>query len=101
MFKKDNFIYGCILGLLAPVLGLLILRYSKFGTTFTLKEVLRYVFIEDRSHSMLTAGLTISLLMNAFFFTMYVNARRDKTAKGIFLTTLVYGVTILLLKFLS
>lgn len=100
MFKKDNFIYGCVLGLLAPVVGLLILRYSKFGTTYTLKEVLRYVFVDDSTHSMLTAGLTVSLLLNAFFFTMYVNGRRDKTAKGIFITTLVYGITILLLKFL-
>ena len=99
MFKKDNFIYGCTLGIVAPLAGLLILKYYKFGM-LTFKEVLQFVYYQP-GHGLMTAGLTVSLMMNAFFFTMYINARRDKTAKGIFLTTVLYGIIILLIKYLS
>ena len=99
MFKKDNLIFGLILGFLAPVAGLLMLKFYKFGM-LSFKEVLQFMYYQP-GHGLITAGLTVSLMMNAFFFTMYVNARRDKTAKGIFITTVVYGVVILLVKYLS
>lgn len=99
MFKKDNFIFGLILGLIAPVVGLVALKYYKFGM-LSFKEVLQFMYLQP-GHGLITAGLTVSLMMNAFFFTMYVNNRRDQTAKGIFVTTLVYGVVILLIKYLS
>jgi hypothetical protein len=47
---------------------------------------------------MLTAIGSLSLLANVVLFTIYVNTHRDNTAKGIFLVTLIYGITILLLK---
>ena len=100
MFRKDNFVYGCIIGLMGPVLGMLLLKFYKFpGTPFS--EVLHFIFIEQPSHQVLTAGLTVSLMVNAFLFTMYINGKRDKTAKGLFITTVIYGVVILLLKYLS
>ncbi len=98
MFKKDNFIYGTVLGLLAPLAGLLLLKFYKFGM-LSFKEVLQFIFYQS-GHGILTAGLTVSLMMNAFFFTMYINAGRDKTAKGIFVTTVAYAVIILVIKYL-
>ena len=99
MFRKDNFIYGCILGILGPIVGLLLLKYYKFGM-LSIKEVLEFMYTQP-GHGLITAGLTVSLMMNAFFFTMYINARRDKTAKGIFITTVLYAIIILLVKYLS
>ena len=99
MFRKDNFVFGCILGILAPVVGLVLLKFEKFGM-LSFKEVFQFMYYQP-GHGLITAGLTVSLMMNAFFFTMYINARRDKTAKGIFITTLIYGVIILLVKYLS
>ena len=99
MFRKDNFIYGCILGFVAPIVGLLLLKYYKFGM-LSLKEVLQFIYTQP-GHGILPAGLSVSLMMNAFFFTMYVNARRDETGKGLFVTTVLYGVVILLIKYLS
>ena len=99
MFKKDNFIFGCILGLAAPVAGLLLLKFKKFGM-LSFKEVLQFMYVQP-GHGLITAGLTISLMMNAFFFTMYINAGSDKTSKGIFITTVLYGIIILLIKYLS
>lgn len=97
MFKKDNFIYGCILGLLAPVAGLLLMKFYKFGM-LSFKEVLQFIYYQP-GHGLLTAGLTVSLMMNAFFFTMYINEGSDKTAKGIFATTVLYAIVILLIKY--
>ncbi|MEJ7610189.1 MAG: hypothetical protein WKF88_03310 [Ferruginibacter sp.] len=99
MFKKDHFIFGCILGLLAPMAGLLLLKFYKFGM-LSFKEVLQFMYYQP-GHGLITAGLTVSLMMNAFFFTMYINARRDKTAKGIFIITVLYGMIILMVKYMS
>ncbi|HNP53459.1 MAG TPA: hypothetical protein PKK69_02535 [Ferruginibacter sp.] len=46
----------------------------------------------------LSVGLSLSLLLNALLFTLYINAHKDKTAKGIFATTIVYGAFILIVK---
>jgi hypothetical protein len=37
-------------------------------------------------------------LANVILFTIYINTHRDKTARGIFLITLVFGIGILVLK---
>ncbi len=99
MFKKDNFLFGCILGFLAPLAGLVLLKFYKFGM-LSFKEVIQFIYYQP-GHSLLTAGLTVSLMMNAFFFTMYINEGSDKTAKGIFATTDVYALYILSLKYFS
>ncbi len=99
MFKKDNFIFGCVLGILAPVLGLLLLKYYKFGI-LSFKEVLQFIYTQP-GHGIMTAGLSVSLMMNALFFTIYVNGRKDQTGKGLFVTTVLYGIVILLIKYLS
>ena len=99
MFKKDNFIFGCILGIISPLVGLVLLKYYKFGM-LSYKEVLQFIYTQP-GHGIMTAGLSVSLMMNAFFFTMYVNNRRDQTVKGLFITTVLYAVIILLIKYLS
>ncbi|MFC4263636.1 hypothetical protein ACFOWM_12145 [Ferruginibacter yonginensis] len=99
MFKKDNFIYGCILGMLAPIVGLLLLKYYKFGM-LSFKEVLQFIYYQP-GHGLMTAGLSVALMMNALFFTIYVNGKKDQTGKGLFVSTVVYGVVILLIKYLS
>ncbi|MBL7739549.1 MAG: hypothetical protein JNK14_10035 [Chitinophagaceae bacterium] len=93
-FKKDNLKLGLLLGLLGPLLGLVVLKYikapsSSFGDFFNL-------FFTDNRY--LTSIGSLSLLANVVLFTLYVNTHRDKTAKGIFLITLIYGIAILLLK---
>ena len=96
IFKKDNFWLGLVLGMLAPVLGLILFKVYKFGV-FTFKETFQFMFLEP-GFKTLSVGLSLSLLLNAALFTLYINAAKDKTAKGIFVTTLVYGSFILLVK---
>ena len=90
---------GCVIGIIAPLLGLLLLKYYKFGM-LNFKEVIQVVYHQP-SHAIMTAGLSVSLMMNAILFTLFVNNRKDLLAKGIFITTVLYGVVILLIKYVS
>jgi len=46
-------------------------------------------------------ALSLALLVNAVLFTVYINTRKDKTAKGIFALTCVYGLLVLCIKTFS
>ena len=96
MFKKDNFWMGVIMGLIAPVLGIIIFKMNKFKV-FSFSENFQYMFLEP-GFKTLTVALSLSLLLNALLFTIYINARKDKTAKGIFATTVLYGLLVLIVK---
>jgi hypothetical protein len=96
IFKKDNVVFGCILGLVAPVLGLLVFKNYNFKLE-SYKDTINFM-LHQSGHQVLSAGLSVALLLNALLFTIYINTNKDKTAIGIFVTTLVYGIIILLLK---
>ena len=99
IFRKDNFLLGILLGFIGPLIGLFIFKMTKFAE-ISLADTLRYMYMEI-GHRTLTVGLSVSLLINALLFTIYINGRRDKTAKGIFIMTCIYGIGILLIKTLS
>ncbi len=94
--KKDSLALGAFLGLIGPLLGLILYKMIKFQV-FSFKETFQYMIIEP-GHKTLSVALTLALFANAIFFTIFLNIKADKTAKGIFLTTCIYGVIILLLK---
>jgi hypothetical protein len=98
MFKavlKDNFIYGLILGLLLPLVGMVGFYFYRFSRlTFT--EFIQYLGIEQK---LITSMVSFSLLANAIVFTIFINKHIDKTAKGIFVTTCIYALAVLILKF--
>ncbi len=96
ILKKDNFIFGLIMGLIAPFLGFAIFKYKKLGP-LSYGEALQYLFLEP-GYRMLTIAISLSLLANAVLFTIYINAHIDKTAKGIFAATIIYALTALSLK---
>ena len=99
MLRKDNLWMGAVLGLIAPVVGLWLFKVYKFGV-FTIRETFQFMMIEP-GHGTLTAALSLALLMNALLFTIYINTNKDYTAKGIFVTTMIYGLIILSLKTFS
>ena len=99
IFKKDNLKLGLVLGLIGPLLGLVVIYLVREDfRSLTFIEYLEFVFTENK---LITSIGSLSLLANVVLFTLYVNTRRDKTAKGIFLVTLVYGIGILVLKLLN
>jgi hypothetical protein len=95
IFKKDNIWLGMVLGLVGPIIGFTIFKLIKYSR-FTLKEMYQWMTL---NHNLITAWISVSLFANALLFTLYVNAKIDKTAKGIFVITVLYAITALLIKF--
>ena len=92
--KKHPFLRGIILGILSPLMGIFIFYLwkapsSQFG--YFLETMLN-------SKSLLTAAISFSLLINAIVFTWCVNTGKDKTAKGVFIVTLIITVPALIYK---
>jgi hypothetical protein len=94
ILKRDNLKLGLVLGLVGPVLGLIVVYFLKFSS-YGFLEFLDYFF---NTRGLITSVGALCLLANAVLFTIYVNTHRDSTAKGIFVTTLVYGIAILIIK---
>ena len=97
ILTKDNLKLGLVLGFVGPLAGLLLLQQFMYSS-LSIVEFLEVFLHENR---LISSIGSLSLLANAVLFTIYVNTKRDETAKGIFIVTVVYGITILLLKLLN
>jgi hypothetical protein len=96
MFKRNNLRFGLILGFLAPLISVLGYYFYRFYPTFSFVEFIT----ELRSNKALITAMTIPcLLLNIALFTIYINLRKDESAKGIFAVTLVYAIISLIVKF--
>lgn len=93
---KDNLRLGLILGLIAPLIVFFFVYLFKFSG-YSLDAFLR-VFLNEKK--IITFWGVWCLVGNIALFTYYINTAKDKTAKGIFAITVVYGIGILLLKLL-
>ena len=96
IFKRDDVKLGLVLGLIAPLIGLIIFILYKLRG-LSIYEGFQFMFLEP-GFRMLSAALSLSLLLNALLFTLYINTSKDLTAKGIFFSTMVYGLLILIIK---
>ncbi len=97
IFKKDNLKLGILLGLFGPVIGLVVIYYLKFSSV----SFSEFFDLFINTNRLITSIGSLSLIANVVLFTIYINTNRDNTAKGIFLVTLVYGISILILKILN
>jgi len=92
--KKNSLLLGIIIGILAPTAGVFIFYLWKASVT-TFWDFLSFVF---QNKSLLTATISFSLFANAIAFTWAVNTRKDKTAKGIFIVTLLLTIPAIIYK---
>lgn len=97
-FKRDNLKFGLFLGFLGPFLGIVIYYFYRFFPTHSFGL---YLDALRNNKTLLTGISSISLLVNVVLFTIYTNSRRDKTGRGIFVMTLVYGIIVLLFKLIA
>jgi len=98
IFKKDNLLFGLILGFIAPLLSLMVYYFIKFYPLFSMSDM----FEALKTNRQLVTAISIPcLFLNIILFTIYINSRKDGTAKGIFAATLVYAIATLLFKFLG
>jgi hypothetical protein len=91
---RDNLKLGLVLGLITPFIVLVIIYFIKFSS-YEFNQFLRSFFQQKQ---LITFWGVWCLVGNIALFTYYINTNKDRTAKGIFAITLVYGIGILLLK---
>ncbi|HWJ92301.1 MAG TPA: hypothetical protein VNR87_14390 [Flavisolibacter sp.] len=91
---RDNLKLGLILGLISPLIVLVIIYFLKFSS-LDFDDFLRSFFQQKQ---LITFFGVWCLVGNIALFTYYINTNKDRTAKGIFAVTLIYGIGILLLK---
>ena len=97
ILKRDDLRLGVVLGLIGPLIGLIVIYLLKYSSS-SFRDFIDEFF---NNNKLITSIGSLSLLANVVFFTLYVNTNRDKTAKGIFLSTVIYGIAILVLKILN
>jgi hypothetical protein len=95
IFKKDDFVFGIALGLIAPVIGFMLYKLYKFKD-LSLSEMFQWLKMNP---NLVSVSISVSLLANAILFTIYINGHRDKTAKGIFIVTIIYAIIAMIFKF--
>jgi hypothetical protein len=96
--KKDHLLVGVIFGTLLPCL--IVFCYYSFAldSEVDFGEFLTRV---KASNQFLTALSSIVLLGNALLFGLFIHFRKVNTAKGVFVPTLLIGLTVLLYKFIG
>ena len=95
IFKKDNFVFGLAIGLIAPLIGFLLFKLVRYSS-FSISEMIQWLKLNP---NLITVFISVSLFANALLFTVYINGHRDKTARGIFLMTVIYAVIALIFKY--
>lgn len=91
---KDNLVLGLLLGILLPVLGVLGFYYSKFASV----DLLNFFQVATK-HKVLSPMLSLCAVLNLATFFLFLNKNYYLTARGIILATIIYGITIVVLKF--
>jgi hypothetical protein len=94
--KKDNLQLGLLLGFLLPIFVFLIIYLVRFNEA----SLSDFFDVFTTQKGLITFFGVWSLVSNIALFTYYVNTQKDRTAKGIFAITLLYGLAILLAKVL-
>ena len=88
MMRRDNYILGVLMGLLLPFLGF----FGFYEYRFSLFSIQEFLELLNQQKSLLSAMISISLLINGAVLTYFFQKQQDKTAKGIFFTTCVYAI---------
>jgi NADH:ubiquinone oxidoreductase subunit K len=86
---KDNYILGVVLGLALPFIGF----YGFYQWKFSVFSFTEFGDMLVQQKSVLSAMISVSLLLNAAALTYFFQKEKDKTAKGIFFTTCIYAIT--------
>lgn len=94
--KKDNLIFGMLIGFIVPILVFTIYYFWVFYRQNA--GFMEFLWYLKHYYTVLTFVSTIALFVNVAIFTLYINSQLDKTAKGIFAATLICAIVVLLTK---
>ncbi len=93
--KRNVPVLGFILGIIMPLLGLLLFYLVKFSG-MGMEE---FISVLLRNHEETAKILSLALIANLIPFIYYTSKRLDLTARGVLISTMLYAVLIVLLKF--
>jgi hypothetical protein len=91
---KDSLLFGLLMGLALPIIGVLIFYYSKFAAV----DLMQFMDVATK-HKVLSPMLSLCAILNLGTFYLFLNKNLYLTARGIILATIIYGITIVALKF--
>ena len=91
---KADLIKGILLGIIAPIIACIF--YVVFINEETLENFINN-FVTDRN---LPAIISLSLLINLALFFLKLKFNKDEQSRGILFSTFLYGVVIVILKFI-
>ena len=86
---------GALVGIIAPVAAFVV--YVAF---FTVDSDPLGVYYKLIALGKLSHAISLSVLINLVIFFMNLKTYRDNEARGILLSTILYGITIAILKFI-
>jgi hypothetical protein len=89
-------IFGFVIGLFLPVLGFLIVFLVMGGDYGNIANFFRAMF---NNRAVASLVITLSILINIIPFIYYTNRRLDLTARGILISTVLYAVLVVLIKY--
>lgn len=95
MKNWDNLKLGLALSILLPVAVFFLIYFARFSY-YPFPEFWQTLKQESRLVTFFGAW---SMVANIALFTLFINTRRDKSAKGVFIVTVIYGALFLLFKF--
>ena len=91
---KADLIKGVLLGVIAPIIACIV--YVVFIKEETLENFINN-FVTDGN---LPKIISLSLLINLALFFLKLKFNKDEQSRGILLSTFLYGVVIVILKFI-
>ena len=91
---KDSVLIGIICGLAAPSIGMLIFYYTNYS--YESFESFIDLTIEGK---ILSPLLSLCAVINLGVFYLFIHFEHYYTARGIILSTMLYGIVIVVLKF--
>ena len=91
---KADLIKGVLLGIIAPIIACIF--YVVFINEETLENFINN-FVTDRN---LPSIISLSLLINLALFFLKLKFNKDEQSRGILFSTFLYGVVIVILKFI-
>ena len=94
MIKDQLFIRGAVLGFLIPSIAFMIYSLVRMDGDFVA------LYYELNALNVHTHVMSLCVLPNAIPFFMFIKSNREKPARGILMTTIVFALLITLDKFL-
>lgn len=92
---NKELIKGTIVGVIAPIAAFIVYVAFFTGNSDPVATYKKAIGLGRLSHIM-----SLSVLINLLIFFMNIKTNRDQQARGILLATILYGITIAIIKFI-